>query len=160
MIDTQKIKNGFRSNLNGWTYISIKGSPKERGYAYGKLISNLITCRNLFLDINNLNPINDTFFTEFSVNCVGETDSIFRESMLRTVENITKGRRKISYFPSKYLENSTEETPQFDVKRATFPNTSGNIIQKEKQCIFIIQDGKLLENNVSLIEENTIEASE
>jgi hypothetical protein len=35
-----KVKNGIRYDMNGWTYISIKGSPKERGYAYGKLIAN------------------------------------------------------------------------------------------------------------------------
>jgi hypothetical protein len=34
----QKIKNGHRYDLNGWTYVSIQGNPKERGYAYGKLI--------------------------------------------------------------------------------------------------------------------------
>jgi hypothetical protein len=39
MTDIQKIKNGIRYDLNGWTYISIKGSPKERGFAYGKLIA-------------------------------------------------------------------------------------------------------------------------
>jgi hypothetical protein len=33
-----KEKNGRRYDLNGWTYVSIKGNPKERGYAYGKLI--------------------------------------------------------------------------------------------------------------------------
>jgi hypothetical protein len=35
----QKVKNGIRYDLNGWTYVSIRGSPKERGYAYGKLIA-------------------------------------------------------------------------------------------------------------------------
>jgi hypothetical protein len=34
-----KVKNGFRHDLNGWTYVSIRGSPKERGYAYGKLVA-------------------------------------------------------------------------------------------------------------------------
>ena len=34
-----KIKNGIRYNMNGWVYISVKGEPKERGYAYGKLIA-------------------------------------------------------------------------------------------------------------------------
>ncbi len=34
-----KVKNGFRQDMNGWIYISIKGKPKERGYAYGKLIA-------------------------------------------------------------------------------------------------------------------------
>ena len=33
-----KVKNGIRYDLNGWSYISVKGTPKERGYAYGKLI--------------------------------------------------------------------------------------------------------------------------
>jgi hypothetical protein len=35
-----KVKNGIRYDMNGWTYISIKGSPKERGQAYGKLVAN------------------------------------------------------------------------------------------------------------------------
>jgi hypothetical protein len=34
-----KVKNGIKYNMNGWTYISIKGNPKERGNAYGKLVA-------------------------------------------------------------------------------------------------------------------------
>jgi hypothetical protein len=34
---TTKIKNGLSFEKNGWKYISIKGKPKERGYAYGFL---------------------------------------------------------------------------------------------------------------------------
>lgn len=30
-----KIKNGIMYETNGWKYISVKGKPKERGYAYG-----------------------------------------------------------------------------------------------------------------------------
>ena len=30
-----KIKNGMSFEKNGWTYMSIKGKPRERGYAYG-----------------------------------------------------------------------------------------------------------------------------
>ena len=37
---TTKIKNGLSYKKNGWTYISIKGKPKERGYAYGYLCAN------------------------------------------------------------------------------------------------------------------------
>jgi hypothetical protein len=37
--DVQKVKNGLRYDLNGWVYVSIKGGPKERGYAYGKLVA-------------------------------------------------------------------------------------------------------------------------
>ena len=33
-----KVKNGISYEQNGWLYVSIKGSPRERGYAYGKLI--------------------------------------------------------------------------------------------------------------------------
>ena len=32
-----KIKNGFTYEKDGWKYISVKGDPKERGYAYGYL---------------------------------------------------------------------------------------------------------------------------
>jgi hypothetical protein len=39
MTKIEKIKNGIRYELNGWNYVSIRGSPKERGYAYGKLIA-------------------------------------------------------------------------------------------------------------------------
>jgi hypothetical protein len=35
-----KIKNGISYEKNGWKYISIKGKPKERGYAYGYLCAN------------------------------------------------------------------------------------------------------------------------
>ncbi len=34
-----KIKNGYSFELNGWLYVSVKGTPKERGYAYGYLIA-------------------------------------------------------------------------------------------------------------------------
>ena len=36
----QKIKNGMSYDKNGWKYISVKGKPKERGYAYGYLCAN------------------------------------------------------------------------------------------------------------------------
>ena len=32
-----KIKNGISYYKNGWKYVSVKGSPKDRGYAYGFL---------------------------------------------------------------------------------------------------------------------------
>jgi len=42
-----KIKNGMSYEKNGWKYISIKGKPKERGYAYGFL------CAKEFKEIQN-----------------------------------------------------------------------------------------------------------
>jgi len=34
-----KIENGISYEFNGWKYLSVKGSPKERGFAHGYLIS-------------------------------------------------------------------------------------------------------------------------
>jgi len=45
---SKKIKNGISYNQNGWKYISIKGNPKERGYAYGFL------CANEFKEIQKM----------------------------------------------------------------------------------------------------------
>jgi hypothetical protein len=39
IVTKHKVKNGIRYDLNGWIYVSIKGTPKERGLAYGKLIA-------------------------------------------------------------------------------------------------------------------------
>ena len=33
------IKNGLSYKTNGWTYISIKGTPRERGFAHGYLVA-------------------------------------------------------------------------------------------------------------------------
>jgi len=35
-----KIKNGYSYKKNGWLYISVKGRPKERGFAYGYYCAN------------------------------------------------------------------------------------------------------------------------
>lgn len=36
---TRRVKNGYAHEMNGWLYVSIHGSPYERGYAYGELVS-------------------------------------------------------------------------------------------------------------------------
>jgi len=33
------IKNGIRSEKNGWIYISVKGAPYDLGYAHGYLVA-------------------------------------------------------------------------------------------------------------------------
>jgi hypothetical protein len=38
-----KIKNGICYDKNGWKYISVKGNPKERGYAYGYFCAEYFT---------------------------------------------------------------------------------------------------------------------
>jgi len=35
-----KINNGYSYKKNGWLYISVKGAPKERGFAYGYYCAN------------------------------------------------------------------------------------------------------------------------
>ena len=37
MSNILNVKNGYAYKKNGWLYISVKGNPKERGYAYGFL---------------------------------------------------------------------------------------------------------------------------
>jgi hypothetical protein len=39
MSNVKKVKNGISYEMNGWIYVSIRGGPRERGYAYGKLIA-------------------------------------------------------------------------------------------------------------------------
>ena len=45
---SSKIKNGISYDKNGWKYISVKGSPKERGYAYG------FFCASIFKEIQKM----------------------------------------------------------------------------------------------------------
>ena len=45
---SKKVKNGISYDKNGWKYVSIKGSPKERGYAYGFL------CADEFKEIQKM----------------------------------------------------------------------------------------------------------
>jgi hypothetical protein len=64
-----KLKNGFSYNQDGWKYVSIRGGPLERGYAYGylcapdfKSIQNMLhffimesygeTWENMIIDVN------------------------------------------------------------------------------------------------------------
>ena len=35
----KKLKNGISYDLNGWKYISVKGKPRERGYAHGFFVA-------------------------------------------------------------------------------------------------------------------------
>jgi hypothetical protein len=39
MSSIMKLKNGICYDLNGWKYMSIRGSPKERGYAHGYFVA-------------------------------------------------------------------------------------------------------------------------
>ena len=45
-----KIKNGVRYEKNGWTYLSTKGTAKERGYANGLITMEPNTVIQYFVD--------------------------------------------------------------------------------------------------------------
>jgi len=72
---TKKIKNGTSHKINGWTYISIKGSPKERGYAYGYLIAEDFKKIQEMLQFNIYNEFGKTwdFFIEAGKNALKDT---------------------------------------------------------------------------------------
>ena len=55
------IKNGFSFNQNGWRYISIKGTPKERGYAYGFLCADLFKEIQIMLAFQTLDLYGETW---------------------------------------------------------------------------------------------------
>ena len=59
-----KIKNGFKFELNGWTYISVKGKPHERGYAHGYLIAEKIkiAIKTMFFNLNDSYGLDNEFF--------------------------------------------------------------------------------------------------
>jgi hypothetical protein len=81
-----KLKNGFSYEKNGWNYISVKGSPKERGYAYG------------YLSAKEFKKIQDML--RFSAyNDFGETWDFFIEACKTELkDNIVK------HFPELYEE--------------------------------------------------------
>lgn len=88
-----KIKNGISYNKNGWKYISIKGKPKERGYAYGYL------CANEFKEIQKMLKFLmveaygiewDFIVKEISLDFKEMTERDFKE-LYEEMEGITEG---------------------------------------------------------------------
>jgi hypothetical protein len=88
-----KIKNGMSYEKNGWKYISIKGKPKERGYAYGYL------CANDFKEIQKMLKFLmfeaygmewDFFIKEIASDFKEMTEKDFKE-LYEEMEGITEG---------------------------------------------------------------------
>lgn len=61
-----KVKNGIRYEKNGWIYLSIKGTPYERGYAHGSLVVNELK--------EIMKTLEYTFYEDF-----GHTFAVFTE---------------------------------------------------------------------------------
>jgi len=66
MNNNKKIKNGIRYEKNGWIYLSIKGTAKERGYANGYLLAPELKEIFKMLEFNFLNSYgySRVFFSE------------------------------------------------------------------------------------------------
>jgi hypothetical protein len=66
MSQITKVKNGFKYFKNGWTYVSIKGKPFERGVAYGSLIKDdmIKVMKTIDFIIYNDYGVNWSFFVE------------------------------------------------------------------------------------------------
>ena len=75
----EKIKNGFSYKQNGWKYISIKGKPKERGYAYGYL------CAKEFTEIQKTLHF-------FMMESFGQTWEFFIEKINDDFKQMTKDK--------------------------------------------------------------------
>ena len=88
-----RIKNGLSYEKNGWRYISIKGKPKERGFAYGYF------CANDFKEIQKMlhfvmfesyGMTWDYFIEQISVDFKEMTQHDFKE-FYEEMEGITEG---------------------------------------------------------------------
>lgn len=88
-----KIKNGLSYKKNGWTYVSIKGSPKDRGYAYGYLIAKEFKKVQEMLNYNIYNDFGKTwdFFIEAGKTALKETIITHFPEIYEEMEGIAKG---------------------------------------------------------------------
>ena len=75
----ERVKNGLSYQQNGWKYISIKGKPKERGYAYGFL------CAKEFTEIQKTIKF-------FIMESFGQTWEFFIEKINNDFKQMTKDK--------------------------------------------------------------------
>jgi hypothetical protein len=78
----KNINNGLKYEKNGWVYISVKGEPKERGYAYGYLCAEEFKQVQLMLKFNILESYGedwDYFIKEISDDFKSMTQKEFPE---------------------------------------------------------------------------------
>jgi hypothetical protein len=88
-----KIKNGLSYEKNGWKYISIKGKPRERGYAYGYLCANDFKQIQQMLDFLMYEAYGmkwDYFIQEINLDFKKMTQSEFSE-LYEEMEGISEG---------------------------------------------------------------------
>jgi hypothetical protein len=120
-----KVKNGIMYEKDGWKYISVKGEPKERGYAYGYLCAKdfkeIQTMLKFFMyesfgkkweyfieEINNdFKEMTKTDFPEFYEEMEGIADGCTANGTKTTIDEIIAWNfyMSISYWYSTKSEN-------------------------------------------------------
>jgi hypothetical protein len=120
-----KVKNGIMYEKDGWKYISVKGEPKERGYAYGYLCAKdfkeIQTMLKFFMyesfgkkweyfieEINNdFKEMTKTDFSEFYEEMEGIADGCTANGTKTTIDEIIAWNfyMSISYWYSTKSEN-------------------------------------------------------
>lgn len=95
---------------------------KKNNYAI--LFNNLIDARNNYLKTHNMNPLDESPFQEFTIDCFGNTISPLRKSRLDLIEKKKKGKKlRFSYEPT----GKPARPPN-----KIYPNISGNKIKNDK----------------------------
>jgi len=88
-----KVKNGIRYEKNGWTYISIKGNAKERGYAHGTLLKSELKEIMKMLDFDYMDSYGYSrdFFTDVISELYGPQIKTNYPELYDEMEGIAKG---------------------------------------------------------------------
>jgi len=89
----KKIKNGFMQHNNGWIYLAIKGSAKERGYAHGYLIADQFKKIQKMLSFVAYNDYGQTweFFVESGATYLKDTIIKHFGELYEEMEGIAEG---------------------------------------------------------------------
>jgi hypothetical protein len=91
--DEQKIDNGLSYELNGWIYISVKGTPRERGYAYGFLCAKEFKLIQQMLEFNCYHSFGETwdFFIDATKTDFAPKIKEFFPEFYEEIEGIAEG---------------------------------------------------------------------
>jgi hypothetical protein len=107
-------------------------NKKEEVELYRAICSQLIECRNYFFRGNSrLNIFSDSYFQDFSINCIGSTLSPERERQKIYESHKQKGKR--AYFKYEPSEKKIEK----DEIKYIFLNSSGNPVINQKNLKLI-----------------------
>ena len=88
-----KLKNGFKYKKNGWTYISIKGEPYDRGVAHGTLLKDEINkcLATMEWNLYDSHGLKLDFFKEISNFFFKKTIEVNFPELFTELKGIAKG---------------------------------------------------------------------